>query len=118
MIKLLIIDMKEGKNEVFQGSLELLILRVLQTGDRHGYGIAKRIEQVSGDAFVINMGSLYTALNRLLAKGYVTNEWGEAETGRRAKFYSLTDSGRKQVDVEIALWNANIAGVQRIIENA
>ena len=101
-----------------QGSLELLIIRVLQTGDRHGYGIAKRIEQVSEGTFSINMGSLYTALNRLLAQGHVTSEWGEAETGRRAKFYRLTDSGRKQVDVEIAHWNANIAGVQRIIDNA
>ncbi len=110
--------MTDKKNEVFQGSLELLILRVLQSGDRHGYGIAKRIEQVSGGAFSINMGSLYTALNRLLRKGHVETEWGEAETGRRAKFYALTDSGRAQVDVEIEQWNAGIAGVQRIIENA
>ncbi len=110
--------MPENKNEVFQGSLEMLILRVLQTGDRHGYGIAKRIEQVSQNTFVINMGSLYTALNRLLSKGHVENYWDEADTGRRAKFYTLTSSGKAQVGVEIENWNANIAGVQRIIDNA
>ncbi len=107
-----------NKNDLLQGTLELLILRVLVTGSRHGYGIAKRIEQVSGEAFIVQMGSLYPALNRLEAKALVTADWGKTDTGRRAKFYTLTKEGEARVDDERDVWDHYVSAINLVLKNA
>ena len=88
-----------------QGTLDMLILQILSLDSAHGYGIAQRLEQLSREAVRVNQGSLYPALHRLEQKGWLTSEWGESETGRDAKFYSLTRAGRKQLAVEKKSWN-------------
>ena len=93
-------------------------MRVLVTGDRHGYGIAKRIEQVSGEAFIVQMGSLYPALNRLEAKAFVTTRWGQTDTGRKAKMYTLTKEGRDQVESEKDAWNHYVSAINLVLKNA
>ncbi len=110
--------MSINKNDLLQGTLDLLILRVLATGDRHGYSIAKRIEQVSGEIFAIQMGSLYPALHRLKAKAYITSEWGITETKRKAKFYSLTKEGKKYVEAEESSWERFALGMRNVLDNA
>ncbi|MCG8525367.1 MAG: PadR family transcriptional regulator [Opitutales bacterium] len=107
-----------NQNDLLQGTLELLILRVLASGERHGYGIAKRIEQVSGNTFLVKMGSLYPALNRLESKAYVNSYWGQTDTGRKAKIYALTDDGRRQIETETNLWDGYVNGINRILKNA
>src|SRR6476646_8375107 len=93
------------KLDVPQGTLALMILRTLETlGPLHGYGIARRIEQTSGDLLSINYGTLYPALLKLEQEGYVAAEWGQSENNRRAKFYSLTAAGRKQLARETREW--------------
>ncbi len=90
--------------DLLQGTLDLLILRTLELAPLHGVGIADRIEQVTGGVFVIGPGSLFPALHRLAEKGWIAGEWGELETGRRAKFYSLTRPGRTQLAKEKREW--------------
>lgn len=93
------------KAEVWQGTLALMVLRTLETmGSLHGYGIARRIEQISGDRLSVNYGTIYPALLKLEQEGYVTSEWGVSDNHRRAKFYSLTRAGRKQVQKEALQW--------------
>lgn len=106
-----------NQSDLLQGTLDLLILRILISGDRHGYAIAKRIEQVSGDVFVIQMGSLYPALQRLQAKGFVVSEWGISETKRKAKFYTITDDGKQQVEKESTAWEAFAIGINKILQS-
>ena len=97
--------MPDYKNELLQGTLDLLILRTLATNDAmHGWGIAQRIQLLSRDALVVNQGSLYPALHRLEAQGLVAAEWGVSENNRQAKFYRLTRSGRRQFAEETAYW--------------
>ena len=84
--------------ELLQGTLDLLILQTLATGSMHGWGVAQRIQQVSKDVFQIGQGSLYPALHRLEYKGWIRSDWGNSESNRRAKFYSLTRAGRKQLE--------------------
>ena len=88
-----------------QGTLDLLILRILSLGEAHGYGIAQRLQQVSRDAIRVNQGSLYPALHRLAEKKWLVAKWRASETGREARFYSLTRAGRKQLEVETASWH-------------
>jgi transcriptional regulator len=88
-----------------QGTLDMLILRILSLEPGHGYGIAQRLEQVSRGAVRVNQGSLYPALHRLEERGWLSAEWRASETGREAKFYSLTRAGRKQLEVEEESWN-------------
>jgi transcriptional regulator len=88
-----------------QGTLDMLILRILSVAPGHGYGIAQRLEQVSRGAVRVNQGSLYPALHRLEEKGWLSAEWRASETGREAKFYALTPAGRKQLEVEKESWN-------------
>lgn len=88
-----------------QGTLDMLILQILSLGAAHGYGISQRLAQTSRDVVQVNQGSLYPALHRLEQKGWLTAEWRISETGREAKFYSLTRSGRKQLAVEKASWD-------------
>src|SRR5438034_7574601 len=93
------------KTEVWQGTLALMILKTLETmGPQHGYGIARRIEQTSGQMLLVNYGTLYPALLKLEQEGYVASEWGVSDNNRRAKFYRLTRAGRKQVDREAPEW--------------
>ena len=89
------------KTDIWQGTLALMVLKTLEAmGPQHGYGLARRIEQISGDAFSINYGTLYPALLKLEQEGYVSSEWGLSDNNRRAKYYKLTRAGRKQLSVE------------------
>src|SRR5260370_8599036 len=90
--------------DLLQGTLDLLILRTLQTGPQHGWAISERIQQVSEDVLRVNQGSLYPALHRLEHQGWIKAEWGISELGRRARFYRLTAAGRKQLEVETETW--------------
>lgn len=91
--------------DLVQGTLDLLILKAVSLGPLHGYGVLLRIQQISGKQLEILQGSLYPALYRLEHTGLITSEWGESENKRRAKFYSLTTSGRKQLKEEVSKWN-------------
>ena len=94
-----------GKTDIWQGTLALMVLKTLEAmGPQHGYGLARRIEQTSGDAFSINYGTLYPALLKLEQEGYVSSEWGVSDNNRRARFYELTPRGRKRVSVEASNW--------------
>src|SRR6266700_369449 len=94
-----------NKQDVWQGTLALMILKTLETmGPQHGYGIARRIEQTSGHALLVNYGTLYPALLKLEQEGYVTSEWGVSDNNRRAKYYKLTRAGRKQLQKEAREW--------------
>jgi PadR family transcriptional regulator len=109
--------MSAPKSEVPHGTLDLLILKTLKSmGSLHGYRLARRIEQVSGDALRLNQGSIYPALIRLEQQGWIGTEWGVSETGRKVKFYSLTPAGRKQLRIEIANWESTSALVARFLE--
>ena len=96
--------MKQTKSDLLQGTLDLLILRTLAAGDMHGWGIAQRLQQISQDVLQVNQGSLYPALYRLEQQGWIEAAWGDTENNRRAKYYSLTKSGRKQLAEETASW--------------
>jgi len=102
--------------DVIQGTLDMLILKTLTLQPMHGFGIARRIEQISRGVFKVNPGSLLTALQRLERQGWLDAEWRRTENARRAKFYSLTRAGRKQVEVETADWARRASAVQRLLE--
>ena len=108
--------MGEGK-EVRQGTLALMVLKTLQSmGSLHGYGIARRIEQISGDLLSVNYGTLYPALLKLEQEGYIASEWGVSENNRRARYYCLTRAGKKQVERETREWNETAAIVARFLK--
>jgi PadR family transcriptional regulator PadR len=97
--------MAESKSDVLQGTLDLMVLKTLESmGPVHGYGIARRVEQVSNNGISLNQGTIYPALLRLQQRGWIKAEWGTSETKRRAKFYSLTRIGRKQIEQETENW--------------
>ena len=100
------------------GSLVMLILRVLHSGKLHGYAIAQRIRLLSGDALQVEEGSLYPALQRILAQGWARAEWGLSETGRRVRFYTLSAAGRKQLETEVARHQAANAAIAAVLRNA
>jgi transcriptional regulator len=102
-------------NALLHGSLDALILKTLVGGPRHGYAIAKFIEDASGDTVVVEEGSLYPALYRMERKGWLEAEWGQSELGRRAKLYRLTRQGRAQLTAETAAWLQFVSGVSRIL---
>jgi PadR family transcriptional regulator, regulatory protein PadR len=105
------IDMPDSESSILQGTLDLMVLKTLeQLGPLHGYGIALRIEQVGERALIVNQGTVYLCLVRLVQKKWITAEWGVSENNRKAKFYSLTKAGRKQLQAETANWE-RIAGV-------
>jgi transcriptional regulator len=111
--------MEKARAEVPYGTLELLILRTLETlGSVHGFGLARRIEQVSESIVHLNQGSIYPALLRLQQKGWITTKSGTSENGRKAKFYSLTPKGRIQLRVEVENWERATALVARFLEGA
>ena len=108
--------MGESKSDVLQGTLDLMVLKTLESmGPLHGYGIARRIEQVSADSLSVNQGTIYPALLRLGQRGWVQSEWGTSETGRRAKFYSLTRNGRKQIEEETENWERIASTMARFL---
>jgi transcriptional regulator len=108
--------MGESKSDVLQGTLDLMVLKTLESmGPLHGYGIARRIEQVSDNGLSINQGTIYPALLRLEQRGWVKAEWGTSESGRRAKFYALTRGGRKQIEQETENWERVAATMARFL---
>jgi PadR family transcriptional regulator, regulatory protein PadR len=110
--------MDTPKSDLLQGTLDVLILKIVSLEPLHGYGIAQRIRQISRDVLQVAQGSLYPALHRLEKRGWLRAEWGEAETGREAKFYSLTRVGRKQLEAETANWDRLSEAVTLILRMA
>ena len=110
------LSMSSPRFPIPQGTLDMLILQIVSLEPVHGYGIAQRLEQISRSVVQVNQGSLYPALHRLELKGWLRAEWKESETGREAKFYALTASGRKQLAAEKNSW-ARLAGAVRLIFN-
>ncbi len=107
------------KSEVLQGTLDLMVLKTLDAlGPMHGYGIAQRIQQISQDALHLNQGTLYPALLRLEQRGWIDSEWGVSENNRKAKFYTLTKAGRKQLREETEDWQRMSAIINRLLETA
>jgi PadR family transcriptional regulator PadR len=102
-------------NALLHGTLDALILKTLAAGPRHGYAIARFIEEASGETVAVEEGSLYPALYRMERRGWLEAEWGESELGRRAKVYRLTRQGRAQLDAETATWRQFSAGVSKIL---
>ena len=111
--------MPRSKVDVLQGTLDLLVLKTLKTmGAMHGWGIAKRIEQVSEDLLQLNYGTLYPALIRLEQRGWISSKWGTSENNRRARFYLLTKLGRKQLQAETENWEQMAAFIARVLQGA
>ncbi len=108
--------MAHVKPDLLQGTLDLLILKTLRLEANHGWGISQRIQQLSQDVLAVNQGSLYPALARLEEQGLIEAEWGVSENNRRARFYSLTKSGRRQLDTETAYWHRMSAAINRVVE--
>ena len=109
-------EMDDTNTDVIQGTMDMLILKTLSLQPLHGFGIARRIEQISRGVFKVNPGSLLTALQRLERASWLDAEWRDTENARRAKFYSLTRAGRKQLDVETADWTRRVAAVGRLLK--
>jgi PadR family transcriptional regulator, regulatory protein PadR len=108
--------MPENKSDVLQGTLDLMILKTLESmGSLHGYALARRIEQVSSDTLSLNQGTLYPALLRLEQRRWIKSSWGTSDTGRRARFYALTARGRKQVAAEEENWSRIVATMARFL---
>src|ERR1700744_2554491 len=106
------------KSDLLQGTLDLLILKVVTLGPVHGYGIAQRIRQISSDVLQVQQGSLYPALHRLEKRGWITASWGESDNGRQARFYRLSAMGRKQLAAEEENWNRLSKAVTLILRTA
>lgn len=106
-----------SRNAVLQGTLDLIVLKTLEAmGPLHGYGLARRIEQVAENALALNQGTLYPALVRLEQRGWIASSWGTSEANRRARFYSLTKSGRRQLHAETESWRRTASLMSRFIE--
>lgn len=111
--------MTETRSAILQGTLDLMVLKTLeQMGPLHGYGIARRIEQVGRNALTVNQGTIYLCLVRLVQKKWVTERWGKSENNRRAKFYSLTKAGRKQLRAETENWERISGVIGRVLQPA
>ena len=107
---------KTDRADVLPGTLDMLILKTLTITPMHGYGIAQHIQQVSREAIQVEEGSLYPSLQRMQVKGWVTSEWGQSPTGRRARYYRLTAAGKKQLGAEVADFRKAIEAIQRVIQ--
>jgi PadR family transcriptional regulator, regulatory protein PadR len=109
-------SLMHSKLDILQGTLDLMVLRTLSTlGTLHGYGIARRIEQVSGDHVILNQGTIYTSLVRLQQRGWIRSKWGVSENNRRAKFYAITRLGEKQLVAETEYWERLAAVMGRVL---
>src|SRR5712691_4199646 len=110
------VSMAADKSEILRGTLDLMVLKTLETmGPLHGYGIARRIEQISEDALQINQGTIYASLVRLLQKRWISGAWGTSDNNRKAKFYSITKSGRKQLHTEAQNWERISTVIGRVL---
>lgn len=107
--------MSQQNTDIIQGTLDMIILKTLSLGSLHGYGIAKRVEQITQNVFKVNPGSLLTALKRMERAGWLDSEWQRTDTGRRAKYYALTPAGRKQLAIESEDWRRRSAAVGRLL---
>ena len=108
--------MPPSKLDLLQGTLDLMVLQTLVTmGPQHGYGIARRIERVSGDEVLLNQGTIYASLIRLQQRGWITAEWGTSDANRKAKFYAITRSGRKQLAADTAYWQRLTSVMTRVL---
>jgi PadR family transcriptional regulator PadR len=108
--------MTDSNTDVIQGTLDMLILKTLSLEPMHGFGIGRRVEQVSRGVFKVNPGSLLTALQRLERAGWLDSEWRQTENARRAKFYSLTRAGKKQLELETADWARRTSAIARLLK--
>ena len=108
--------MNEPNTDLIQGTLDMLILKTLSPEPMHGFGIARRIEQVSRGVFKVNPGSLLTAFQRLERVGWLDSEWRQTDNSRRAKFYKLTRAGRKQLEIETSRWNRRVSAIARLLK--
>lgn len=109
-------DDSASRDSLLQGTLDLLVLRILALGPHHGHGIAMAIQTRSGDTLLVDHGSLYPALQRLEQRGWVKGAWGTSENNRRARFYSLTAIGRKNLTLEAGRWNRLVESIARVME--
>ena len=110
--------MANEKSDLLQGTLDMLILKVVALGPIHGYAISKRIQQISSDVLQVQQGSLYPALHRLENRGWLKAQWSESESGREVKFYKLTTAGRRQLEAEASNWERLSAAVSLIMQTA
>lgn len=108
--------MEDPNTDVIQGTLDMLILKTLSLEPMHGFGVARRIEQVSRGVFKVNPGSLLTAFQRLERLGWLHAEWRQTENARRAKYYALTNAGRKQLEIETTTWNRRVSAIARLLK--
>jgi len=109
----------DSKIDLLQGTLDLMVLQTLSVmGSQHGYGIARRIEQVSGDTVLLNQGTIYAALVRLQHKAWIVAEWGISDNNRKAKFYSLTRTGKKQLEAELEDWDRIAGAIALVLKGA
>jgi len=109
---------KDTPADIQYGTLDLMVLKTLEAmGPLHGYGIARRIEQVAQGSLALNQGTIYPALVRLEHRGWIESDWGTSDNNRRARFYSLTKAGRKQLAAEIQIWTRTVAIVTRLLEH-
>jgi PadR family transcriptional regulator PadR len=106
-----------AKVEIIPGTLDMLILRVLNGGSTHGYGIAQRIHVLSKEVLKVEEGSLYPSLYRMEQKGWIDSEWGQSENNRRAKFYSLTKAGKKQLEAEKENWDQLVGAIKQVMSS-
>ena len=107
--------MSQANADVLQGTLDLLILKALSVEPMHGWGVAQRIQQISRDVLQVNQGSLYPALHRLEHRGWIAASWGASDNNRRAKFYRLTATGRKQLHAEVATWRRFSTAIELVL---
>src|ERR1700710_145781 len=108
--------MSDSKLDLLQGTLDLMVLQTLTAmGSQHGYGIARRIEQVSGDEILLNQGTIYASLIRLQQRGWISSDWGTSDNNRKAKFYSITRAGRKQLVADTAYWQRLASVMTRVL---
>lgn len=110
--------MKKGQTDLLQGTLDLLVLKTLQSGPTHGWDIANRIQQMSQEVLKVGQGSLYPALHRLEAQGLIAAEWGSSDNNRKAKYYKLTAAGKKHLQVETETWKRFTSAVELILGEA
>ena len=110
--------MSKARSDLLQGTLDLLVLKVLSLEPMHGWGISERIQQWSGDVFLLNQGSLYPALQRMKRRGWITSEWRVTENNRRARYYALTSAGERQLGEERQAWTRSSTAVERLLQAA
>ena len=110
--------MTESRSELLKGTLDMLVLKTLAMEPMHGWGVSERIRQISADVFQVNQGSLYPALQRLKRKGWIRSQWRVTENNRRARYYTLTAAGRRQLDAERHEWERSVSAVNRILQTA